>query len=370
MNSTEFCAIARRLMNHPAAPYHESGVAAEVNAICLEHDLNVRSDQWGNLIVTLKTAPKMRPIALAAHMDHPGFHIKKELGRGRWLAQFRGGVSDPYFVPGTRVRLMPGGDRAVIHGKLQPERKIELQQSGRRRAARKPLFAVWDLPEFEVKDDQISGRACDDLVGVAAVLATMIDLKRSKTKVHVLGLISRAEEVGFHGALALAATKQIPANALIVSLETSKELPPVKMGQGVIIRVGDRTSIFDSRATRYLTEIASDLHKEGRPFQRALMSGGTCEATAYQEFGFTTCAVCVALGNYHNCAPKNRIEAEFVSIADALSMVRLLTEAARQMGHFNEITDRLPKRLNTYVQEAKRGLIARKITRQNALRRG
>jgi len=42
MNSTEFCAIARRLMNQPAAPYHESAVAAEVNAICLEHDLKLR----------------------------------------------------------------------------------------------------------------------------------------------------------------------------------------------------------------------------------------------------------------------------------------------------------------------------------------
>ena len=41
------------------------------------------------------------------------------------------------------------------------------------------------------------------------------------------------------------------------------------------------------------------------------MSGGTCEATAYQEFGFQTAAVCVALGNYHNCGPRNRIAAEF-----------------------------------------------------------
>jgi putative aminopeptidase FrvX len=45
------------------------------------------------------------------------------------------------------------------------------------------------------------------------------------------------------------------------------------MGQGVIVRVGDRTSIFDSKATRYLTEIAAGLQKRGLKFQGALMSG-------------------------------------------------------------------------------------------------
>jgi hypothetical protein len=37
-------------------------------------------------------------------------------------------------------------------------------------------------------------------------------------------------------------------------LETSRELPGVKMGGGVILRVGDKASIFDSEATRFLAE--------------------------------------------------------------------------------------------------------------------
>ena len=62
-------------------------------------------------------------------------------------------------------------------------------------------------------------------------------------------MISRAEEVGFQGALTVASSRQLPKDSLVISLETSRELPPVKMGQGVIIRVGDRASIFDSAAT-------------------------------------------------------------------------------------------------------------------------
>ena len=91
----------------------------------------------------------------------------------------------------------------------------------------------------------------------------------------------------------------------------------------MILRTGDKASIFDSDATRYLAEVAAEMQKRNQAFQfqRALMSGGTCEATAYQEYGYQSAAVCVALGNYHNCGGGNRIEAEFVSVHDASSMV-------------------------------------------------
>jgi len=76
------------------------------------------------------------------------------------------------------------------------------------------------------------------------------------------------------------------------------------------------------------------------------MSGGTCEATAYQEFGFQTAAVCVALGNYHNCAAGNRIAAEYVSLADTGGMIELLVAAAREMRNYGRIVANLPLRLH------------------------
>jgi endoglucanase len=193
---------------------------------------------------------------------------------------------------------------------------------------------------------------------VATVLGTLIELKRGRRPVSVIGVISRAEEVGFHGALTVAASRRLPKDSLVISLETSRELPPVKMGQGVIIRVGDRTSIFDSTATRFLTEVAASLQKRKSAFrfQRALMSGGTCEATAYQEFGFRTAAVCVALGHYHNCAPGARIAAEFVSLSDARGMLQLLAESARQMPAYSKLVERLPVRLKASLRAARRAL--------------
>jgi len=343
-------------MYHPAAPFHEHAVRSEVEIICAENGLEFNRDKFGNVIVRLRTARQVRPFVLAAHMDHPGFEIVRQLSPNRWLARFLGGVPDDCFRVGVPVRLMPRGAAAKLGRRPGKAKEFELQ-------AKQPLngaeFAVWELEDFHVRNGRIHGRACDDLIGVASILATLIELKRNRARVNVIGVIARAEEIGFLGAMAVAAGSMLPKDSLVVSLETSRELPGVKMEQGVILRVGDRASIFDSEAMRFLAEVAAGLkaRKKSFQFQRALMSGGTCEATAYQEFGFQTAAVCVALGNYHNCAEGKRIKAEFVSLADALSMVELLATAAKQMPQLPKLIGKLPKRLQTMLREARPRLL-------------
>ncbi|MDB6016216.1 MAG: Peptidase family protein [Pedosphaera sp.] len=343
-------------MRCPAVPYHEAAPRAEVEKICAEHGLSYKRDAYGNVIVRLQTAPKQRPFVLAAHLDHPGFEIVRRLGKGRWLGQFLGGVPDTYFRRGIPLRLMPGALPAKLGRRVGSKRQFEIL--AKPTDATSPQFAVWELEDFAVRQQHIHSRACDDLGGVAAILAAMIELKRKRARVNVIGVISRAEEVGFHGALAVAAAGELPKNSLVISLETSRELPPVKMGQGVIIRVGDRTSIFDSTATRFLMEVAAKRKRQSKTFQsqRALMYGGTCEATAYQEVGLQTAAVCVALGNYHNCADDNKIAAEYVSVADACGMVDLLVAASREMRNYSRLTGKLPAQLNKMLRAARRRL--------------
>lgn len=106
-----------------------------------------------------------------------------------------------------------------------------------------------------------------------------------------------------------------------------------------------------------MAEVAGAMKAGGKgfPFQRALMSGGTCEATAYQEFGYQSAAVCVALGNYHNCGARGRIRAEYVSVRDVCGMVELLRSAAEQMPRFGELVGRLPARLDKLLRAARAG---------------
>lgn len=359
-------AFAERLMRCPAAPYHEDLVATEVIRICNEFGLAWRSDSFGNLIVTAAKRTGKTPFVLAAHMDHPGFHIRRRISRRACSAEFLGGVGDPYFIPGTRVRLMPGSIPATLGKRTSAAKRIfEIETAEDLKST--PKFAVWDLPEFETAGDLLRGRVCDDLIGCATILAVLVSLRKANAAASVIGVLSRAEEVGFHGALALAKSKLLPKKSLIISLETSRELPPVKMGHGVIIRVGDRASTFDSAATRFLTEVASDLTRRdsGFRFQRALMSGGTCEATAYQEYGYRCAAVCVALGNYHNCGDNHLVASEFVSASDAEAMARLLAECARVWDRFDQYPARLVNRLERLSEEAHRHLRKRPLNLVN-----
>ena len=358
MNSAQIQSIARRLMRQPAAPYFEHGVRDEVKKICRENNLQYDQDAFGNILVKLRTSRALRPLALAAHMDHPGFEVTKVSSDQTCIVRFQGGVPDDYFKSGMRIRLMPGDIPARLGSPAPGSRTFEV--SVQSKWAAPPRFAVWDLEAFTVRRGQIHGRACDDTVGVACVLATLIELKRTRASVNVIGTISRAEEVGFRGVLSLVKTKSLPKNSLVISLETSRELPGVKMDQGVILRVGDRTSVFDTKAMQFLAEVAAGLSRPAKtfPFQRGLMSGGTCEATAFQEYGFQTGAVCVALGNYHNCAPGRKIAAEYVSIADCRGMVDLLIAAAKQMKVFGKLTAKLPAKLEQMRRESENRLRA------------
>ncbi len=345
MNARLFCQLAGRLMRHPAAPYFEHAVRREVEKICAEAGLDYLLDPFGNVLVRLQRAGKQRPLVLTAHLDHPGFEVIRRLSSHRWLVRFRGGVPDNYFRAGMGLRLMPGSLAAKLGRRTGRERVFEVRAA--QPSKELPRFAVWELEDFGMRRGRILGRACDDLIGVAATLRALAALNSTNARVNVIGLITRAEEVGLQGALAAAASGELPENALIVSLETSRELPGVKMGSGVILRVGDKTSIFDSNAMRFLGEVAARLpaKEPAFKFQRGLMSGGTCEGTAFQELGYQTGAVCVALGNYHNCAERNRIGAEFVSVSDACGMVDLLVAAALEMKGFERLAGGLGLRL-------------------------
>ncbi len=305
MDSAEILAIARRILAQPTAPFHEDAVRREIRALLTDCPrITLSEDRFGNLLAHYRRGKAAARFAFAAHMDHPAY-----VGR-----DFLGGV---------------------------PERYRKKKPATRKFGA----FRMWDLPAFELRAGRIRSRACDDLIGCAAIVAALRELDRTGADCAAWGLFTRAEEVGFVGAIELAKSGLLPKSVTVVSLETSSvKGGPVKIGAGPIIRVGDRTSIFDSAATAQLQSAAK---AAGIAHQRALMQGGTCEATAYALHGYRTAAMCVALGNYHNCGPADRIAPEFVSLGDTLGMAQLCVAAAtaKQSDPHAELRKALDKRL-------------------------
>ena len=345
--------LAKKIMSQPAVAYHEQYVNAAVVDICREYGLAYKHDQFGNIHVNVSNGRKGKPVYYVAHMDHPGFEVVSgSRTKENLKVRFLGGVPKSYFKKGSKLKFYPGEIPGTLISELKGNKVYSVKLSNAYKT--RPEFGVWDIPAFDNCGDQISGRACDDLMGLTALMAGLISFKNSGQKGRVLGLVTRAEEVGFHGALAAAAAKTIPSNGLYVSLENSKELPPVKMGKGVVIRSGDRLSQFDSNGVYFLSRVAEDLGKKSTSFkfQKALMPGGACEATGFQHHGYRVAAMCIPLGNYHNCGLKNKIVQEYVSLSDTVSMAQLITESASRFAEYELFSRQASDRLNKLTHEA------------------
>ncbi|MDQ3146157.1 MAG: M20/M25/M40 family metallo-hydrolase, partial [Actinomycetota bacterium] len=172
----------------------------------------------------------------------------------------------------------------------------------------------------DVADGRITARACDDLLGAAAILAALETA--AATGADAWGLFTRAEEVGLLGAFEAIRLGTVPPGASVLSLECSKALPDAPQGGGAIVRVGDRMSIFDPVLTEAVRRTAQSA---GVTHQRKLMDGGVCEASAFCAAGYRASGVAVALGNYHNAADDGTgVAPEHVAVADYLAEVSLL----------------------------------------------
>ncbi|MEM9753828.1 MAG: hypothetical protein AAF916_10655, partial [Planctomycetota bacterium] len=107
------------------------------------------------------------------------------------------------------------------------------------------------------------------------------------------------------------------------------------IGGGPLVRVGDRVSVFDPELTDSIAGVAEKIAADHPAFvwQRKLMDGGACEATAFTAYGYRAACVCVPLGNYHNMdEARQRIDRESIAISDWLGMVRLLAALPSRSG--------------------------------------
>jgi endoglucanase len=204
-------------------------------------------------------------------------------------------------------------------------------------------IGMWDFPDPVVRGSRIHARGCDDLAGAAAMLAAILELcappkSRNTLSCEAYFLFTRAEEVGFIGAIAAARAKTIPQKCFVVAMETSSERPFAKIGDGPILRVGDKTTTFTHAATAYCHRVARELAARDKrfKFQRKLMDGGTCESSAYCTLGYEATGLCVALGNYHNVdAKRKRLAPEYIDLNDFASVVKWFVALARSKQEYS-----------------------------------
>ncbi|MBM3316367.1 MAG: hypothetical protein FJY75_00800 [Candidatus Eisenbacteria bacterium] len=343
--------LCAAILARPTASFHEHAVARFLAGHAAALGLPAAADRWGNLHVRAGGEPRPRrrgadapprgprggaggegdapPWVLVAHMDHPGFVVEASRGR-RALARWFGRVEPRYFA-GARVRIDLGQGRSVAGRVTRIRRRSpagRVQQVGLLLQEPVPEGAIgqWDLPACRIAGSRLSTRAADDLIG-CAILAAILESVAARGGPALRVVYTRAEEAGLTGATALARAGILPREAPVLSLETSRETPGARLGDGVILRLGDRVSAFDASLLRLLKEAAERVAGRRRGFRhaRALMDGGTCEASPFAAWGYRSGGLAVPLRHYHNMGPRG-IAAEIVDLADLRSALALLHE--------------------------------------------
>ena len=225
--------LLREVLPIPTASYEEFGVLAYLKAFAEARGLAFRRDAFGNAYITYKRGRAKRPLVLEAHTDHPGFVVTAVRGKRLELA-FRGGLAAEYGK----------GEGVRVYGEGLPARGVraELTAVTASKPARRGMgcrivgakavlataadvavgdLALWDVELCQFRGKLVRARQCDDLAGVVTVLATLDRLAAELRPGHLIGLFTRAEEVGLEGAAAAAAAHELPEDALVVALETS-----------------------------------------------------------------------------------------------------------------------------------------------------
>lgn len=350
----------------PTAAGREQRVVEWIRAWTAQrNNLRLAFDRSGNMLITRRLArkgasrtPPRPPLFITAHLDHPGFVVREVIDAQNIELEFRSGVHDPYFSEAA-IEVFDQHDQrhAARIRSLDPAAKPFKRVMAR---LERPTSAIapgdvgrW-LFEHEkgavprIEKGLLHTHACDDLAALAAALCAFDVLREVNVRgggcEHVGLLFTRAEEVGFIGAIAACKHKSVPRKARLVCLENSRSFPhDSPIGAGPIVRVGDRMSVFEPTLTNQISLLMTQHQKDNPQFkyQRKLMPGGTCEATTFSTYGYRSTCLCLPLGNYHNMIDIDgvtggttrlaRVGPEFISVEDFHGLIEMLVVCALRM---------------------------------------
>jgi putative aminopeptidase FrvX len=252
-------------------------IKAEVESFCDE----IRTDKLGNLIAIRKG--KGKKIMVAAHTDEIGVIITHIDEKGFLRFALLGGVHTQELLH-RRIQFKSGLVGIISVEKLEKPTDLKLNNKlyidigTRSREESERLVRIGEsaifMGSYEENDHRILSKAMDDRIGCFVAIEA---LKRLRTNHEVYFVFTVQEEVGLRGAQTAAYALE-PELAIAIDVTLTGDTPKahpmeVKLGDGVAIKVMDRSMITPPEVKGWMAQIAEE---HNIPYQwEVLEFGGT-----------------------------------------------------------------------------------------------
>ncbi|MFN7181419.1 MAG: hypothetical protein ACK4NF_01905 [Planctomycetota bacterium] len=353
--------ILKNILSTPTSPFRENLVIKQITEYLNNLGAEITLTKHNNLIGKLGRKTGKRNLYFISHMDHPGFLVQEEHSQ-KVILKVMGGV--PVVAKNLKSIVeidILTGERFIhpVKRLIKKQKKLYIEVIPTKKVKSENIFTL-HLKDYIKKDNTIYAHRIDDLGGCAAQICALFFLTKYKRDIDVNlhFVFTRAEEVGFIGLVSLIKNGYLSRKDYYISCETSKCIPPIQFGKGVVLRLGDRAGLFEHQLTNallnyYQKKILLDKY----PIQRALLDGGTCEATPLVVNNYLCSGFACPLGNYHNLNEKsNTIDEEFIDISDFTSYVNTIIETSLNFSKILEAYNKngIMRRINVNYRKIER----------------
>ncbi len=275
-----------------------------------------RVDALGNILVHKKgRKPAKARLMLSAHMDEVGLMVTDVTSDGFLKFDEVGGI-DRRVLIGKQVTVGKNNVMGVIGVKpvhlCKGEESLSIPEYGemyidigadsmeQALEAVGPGDSVSYVSEYRQNGYTIASKAIDDRFGCYV----LIQLIKSDLEYDTDFVFAVQEEVGLRGAKVAAYTVD-PQFALVVETTTSAEIPEVeqskqvcRLGEGAVISVMDRRTIYDKEMVRLALDTAEEIGVKAQ-LKRAVAGGNDAGAIHQSRGGVRTLAVSLGCRYLH-----------------------------------------------------------------------
>lgn len=311
----------------------------------------VSVDRMGNLYAVRKGAGPGPTLMITAHSDEIGAIVKSIEPSGFIRFDKVGGTVDSLLI-GRMVRinghlgvvgvkaghLMTEKERSSILPHTQMYIDVGAKDADEVKAlgirVGDPIAYESEL-KFFANGDRFAGKAVDDRIGCAVLVALFRELQHVSFAGTLVGVVTVQEEVGLRGAT-VSAFKVNPTMAIALDTMPCGDTPdvnfhrelPVGIGRGPAFQVmsggGARGILVSPVMKRLLIETAE---REGLPYQVTTFTGGNTDASAMHLVREGIPSGVVALPRRYSHSP-----VEMGDINDTLAALKLLKSFVQHMG--------------------------------------